>query len=568
MSLTRKVSLTLFVSLLLTSCSPTPKKPGLQGLRNPPKPDGMMVDHMGAGDKPADPKKAAAAVDAILSETMDCQNKPTEGRKSLRLLTKDEYKNSLTDILKIKDDPTGVLPPEVKVHGFRNNVEKGRVSSDHLQAYIEIAVNIADAVKPQLQTLAGCTEDAGEACAQKVIATIAPKLYRRPLTDAEKAQALATYKKGLAVSAREGMTLLLSSLLISPSFLYRSEIGDQSGKLTPWEIASALSFFFWGTSPDDQLTSLAASGKLLDEATMLAEAERLWKDKRSRFITDEFSRGWLHSLMVKGSSKDAKLNFPQEIKDLMAQEAEDTFDYLMKQPKGTFASLFTNDFTIGSPKLAEFYKGQSVNEGGVSKIKFPNMPRKGLVTLGGVMASHASSIETHPIKRGEFVLTNMLCFVPPPTPAGLNVQVPAPKEGMTTRQRFAEHSKSDACKGCHLKIDGIGFGLEDFDTLGLYRDMDNGLKVDDAGELVGVDGTNTKFNGAGAMSEILAESTQAKRCFSLQWYRLAHGRTIEEGDGDLCAARDIAVKFSKDELSLSELLVKIISSPSYVKRGP
>jgi hypothetical protein len=303
---------------------------------------------------------------------------------------------------------------------------------------------------------------------------------------------------------------------------------------------------------------------------MKAEALRLWKDPRSRFVTDTFAHGWLENQSVLAASKDASLaaTFTPDIQIAMMNEGQDTFDYLMRQPTATFESLYASDFTIGSPALATFYGGQSVVEGSVTKIKFPGTPRKGLLTLGGIMASHARPDESHPIKRGDFVLQKMLCFVPPPTPKGLEVVVPAKDPTKTTRERFAAHSSSPACAGCHIKLDGVGFGLEDYDTLGRYRAMENGKMVDASGTMVAVDGKDIPFSGGGELAEEMAKTSQAKRCFTIQWYRYAHGRTMVANDPDICATRNLAVKFSKGEITLPDLLIKIITDASYTKRGP
>jgi len=364
------------------------------------------------------------------------------------------------------------------------------------------------------------------------------------------------------------MTLLFTSLLTSPAFLYRSEIGNTAGDLDPYEIASALSYFFWGTVPDEPLYALAANGKLSTQSVLLSEAIRLWKDKRSRYVTNQFSHSWLENQSILNASKDPSLTqvFTPEIQKLMMNEAEDTFDYLIREPNATFESLYASDFTIGPPALATYYKGQSVVDGSVNKIKFPGTPRKGLVTLGAVMAAHSAPNQTHPIKRGDFILQKMLCFVPPPTPAGLEVKVPEPDPTKTTRERFSEHSSNPGCAGCHIKIDGIGFGVEDYDTLGVYRPKENGIAVDATGTMVDVDGKDIKFEGGGDLASQLAKTSQAKRCFTMQWYRYTHGRSMLATDPDICATRNIATKFAKGDISLGELLIKIITDPSYTKR--
>ncbi len=498
-------------------------------------------------------------------QDIDCQNKRLASKAHLRLLTSDEYQNSIADILQVDIDYRNSLPSEKPIFGFRNNADISKVSDAHAAAYLDTAIAIADEIKPKLPALVQCREADGESCAQKLIDSLAPKLWRRPLEDREKTALLTLYSVGFASTPREGMSLVITSLLNSPNFLYRSEIGKDGG-LGPFELASALSYFFWGSPPDGELRGLAASGTLGDSATLLAQAERLLKSPKSRFASVEFANAWLGSKSVRGVTKDATLypDFSQGIANAMAVEAEDTFDYLMKQPGAGFDSLFTADFSLGDEKLAQYYKGQAVTENGVSKIKFLNTPRKGVLGLGAVLAHLATATETHPVKRGDFVLTNMFCHIPDPVPAGLNVQIPAATTGLTTRERFAQHSTSPVCSGCHAAIDGIGFGMEDFDGVGLYRDTDSGKKVDSTGELVGIDSTRTPFSGIGELSDYLATSKQAKRCFVVEWYRMAHG--YAERPADICAIRDIANSFEKASTTLSQLLIQIVTHASYTQK--
>lgn len=571
--------------LLISACKPSPNRPNFLGKKSPGEVDGKDQNpeasevgektdlENGSGKDPVKDKKSQAeAVDTILSGDDDsCSGKPRGfGRKSLRLLTNAEFSNSLKDILKTADNPSGRLPPESKVDGFPNNIDNNRVSPDHLSAYMDVAISMAESVKPSLRTLVGCAEDAGASCGQKVVDILGPKLFRRPLTAEEKTFALSIYQKGAAVSPKEGMTLLIASLITSPNFLYRSEIGDATGKLDGYEIAGALSYFFWGTVPDDALVANAANGKLLTEDGLKAEALRLLASPKSRFVMDEFSRGWLESEKILGTSKDPAIAAPLTMGILKAMyaEANDTFDFLMRQPNGTFESLVSSDFTIGSPELATFYGGQSAVDGGVNKIKFGTTGKKGLVTLGAVMASHARSDESHPIKRGDFVLQKMFCFVPPPTPEGLEVLIPPKDPSLTTRQRFAKHSSVPGCAGCHIKLDGVGFGLEDYDTLGRFREKDaNGKPVDASGVVIDTKGKKSIFNGGGELSDEIAKSAEAKRCYTIHWYRYAHGRSVSSADSDVCATRDLAVKFADGKIPLNELLIKIITDSSYTKRG-
>lgn len=562
-----RISLSLIIiatlSGTLLSCKGSPKRPNFVGGK-----DSNVVPVV----VPKNPTEGQVeGVNTVLTDDEAiCKDKPRGfGRASLRLLTTSEYANSVKDILKTTEDVKGLLTPESKVNGFLNNVEANRVLPDHASAFTEVGISVADSIKPNLQSLVGCTEQAGAACAQKVVDILGPKFYRRPLSAEEKSSAMAIYQKGFVQAPREGMTLLITYLMTSPGFLYRSEIGDSEGKLDAYEIATALSYFFWGTTPDDALVAAAANGKLLTEEGMKAEALRLWQSPRSRFVTDTFAHSWLESEKILGSNKDPAIGaaLTQDIKKAMYAEVNDTFDFLMRESNGTFETMLTTDFTIGSSSLATFYGVTATMDGGVSKLDF-GTGNKGLVGLGGLLASHSSADESHPIKRGEFVLSKMLCFVPPPTPPGLDVVIPPRDPSKTTRERFAIHSATPGCAGCHTKLDGVGFGMEDYDTLGRFRSKDvNGKDIDASGFMIEANGAKTPFDGTADLSAKIGKSNDAKKCFAIQWYRLAHGRTMSAKDNDICATRDIASRFAKGEIALKDLLMSIISDSSYTKRA-
>lgn len=517
-------------------------------------------------ENPNTPEARKETIETIMLSAGDaaddsCKAKPLKGRASLRLLTKDEYQNSVKSILKVSGDYRSKLPRDAVFEGFRNNVDFGRVSEDHAALYLEAAIEIADEINGNIKSLGGCSA-VDEACASKFIDAIGRKLWRRPLETAEKDSLKGTYKAGAGSSVRHGMTMMISRMLMSPNFLYRSEIG-KDGALTPYELASALSYFFWGTSPDDSLIALAASGKLSEEATLVAEAQRLLKDEKSRFATTEFARAWLDPQSVKGAIKDESIfpGFSQTIRDAMAAEAEDTFDFMVRDDL-KFENLFNSDFSIGNSTLARYYGAELKGD----KISFAGTSRKGVLGYGAVLSLLASPKETHPIRRGNFVLGKVFCQYPDPTPPGLNVAVPEYDPKMSTRERFAKHTESQACASCHKAIDGIGLGMEDFDGAGLFRENQAGKKVDTSGVIVNIDGrASSSFSGLGSLSDYIAKSKQAKRCFAVEWYRLAHGHM--ERPQDICAMRDVANSFESGDMSLGELLVRIITHPSYRSKG-
>jgi hypothetical protein len=374
------------------------------------------------------------------------------------------------------------------------------------------------------------------------------------------------HQVGSDISAVAGMELVVRGLLTSPNFLYRSETGE-NGKLNAFEMASALSYFFWGSTPDDELLKLAGTGELLQEETLVAQARRLLQDDRAKEGMKAFANAWLNYSAVLSVNKDASRypNFDYSVRTGMARETEDFFDFLVRRKQAGFTELFTANYSFGDQRLADFYQAELTPEGDLQKMTFPGQPRLGILGHGSVLASLAYATETGPIQRGKFVREHILCDMLMPPPPDLMIMVPAPKEGATTRERFAAHTAVAACRGCHVKIDGVGFSLEDFDAVGLFRSTDSGKPVDASGQVFALDGKNVDINGGRELSLALGTSTRAKQCFVVQTWRMAQGRL--ESTDDVCSLRQLSRTFVEQNMSLAQLLIKMMTDPSYLERS-
>lgn len=557
---------------IATACVPPPKmikigkNGGVADGAGPGTQDPARPDPSSPTNPEDDLNEKKTLVDKVMSNAMECADSSVVGEPSLRLLVRDEYQNTVRDVLKVKTDYRSSLPVEIEVHGFKNNTDIAAVSDSHLNAYLQTAVAIADEVVPNLKTLVGCEATEKATCATKMVALLGPALWRRPLTTEESKSLSSFYARVSTAPADEAMRALLSRLLLSPNFLYRSEIG-KSGTLSPYETASALSYFFWGTVPDQILLDLAKNGTLTEETVLVAQANRLFDDPKANFLMDTFGQGWLGYQKLEGVTKDKKAfpSYSTDVQNLMIAEARDTFQHLVRRPGSKFSDLFQNDYSIGPPKLAEFYQAESSSEDGLQKIHDSESTRRGILGFGAILGTLASNFETHPIKRGHFVLENLLCHVPDPTPEGAVFKIPDVNPEMSTRERFAAHSNNAACKGCHIRIDNIGFGLEDFDGVGIFRATDNGKPIDASGTMIGIDGKDTKFEGTGDLSNKLAGSRQARRCMVLQLYRYAHGHM--EKEKDICGVRALAESFEGKKLTLRDLIIEMTTHRGFQKRS-
>lgn len=558
-------ALRLAIIVLLTSCSSkqspeTEKNSFAQAFSEPETPR--------LTDIAVTPGALRANLEKIFAKESSCSNTPdVSSKRQLRLLTRDEYNRSINDIFRLDADYRGSIPIEQKVLGFRNNSQFALVSSDHAAGYDKTAKQLAkQIVGVEWSRLMNCPLSDGASCAEQFVRSFGPKIWRRALLEAEIQALLRVHQVGSDISLTAAMELVVRGLLSSPHFLYRSETG-QDGKLTAYEMASALAYFFWGTTPDEELHRLAASDELREETTLLGQAQRLLQDNRAKEGMKAFADAWLNYSAVLSVNKDSSRYpaFDYAIRSGMARETEDFIDYLVRQKKADFTELFVADYSFGDQRLAHFYQAQLNPEGNLPKISFPGQPRLGLLGHGSILATLAYATETGPIQRGKFVREHILCDMLMPPPPDLMIMVPAPKEGATTRERFAAHTAVAACRGCHVKIDGVGFSLEDFDAVGLYRTIDSGKPVDASGQVFALDGKNVDINGGRELSLALATSKRAKQCFVVQTWRMAQGR-LESAD-DVCGVRALANTFIEQNMSMAQLLIHLITDPSYQQRS-
>lgn len=570
-------SFMLTLSLVALGCSGPVGKPGSFGKNKSGNVEGgdgrePVGNHPGGGEKakPIDIRTLSGNLNKILAPQYPaCTAAPagTSVDPQLRLLTKVEYQNTIQDLLGLTTHHVASFPAEKRILGFKNNSQTNLVGVEHLEAYHAAAKNIAKellATATRFESVSGCSVSAGEVCAKTLIQNLGPKLWRRPLSTEESSRLLATFHSFSSDGNPAAFEILLRVLLSSPHFLYRSEIGN-AGSLTAHELAHALSYFFWSSVPDDELRNLANSAEILKSTILVQQAQRLMKSPKAKVGLTQFAQSYLAYDRAGTISKD-KSKFPaytDQIKEAMAKEAEDTFDYLIRNKHAKFEDLYTNDFSVGPQILASYYGASPSNDNGVETISFSSQKRRGLLALGSVLASLANGTDPNPISRGVFVREHMLCEIMP-FPSDIKIDPLPVLPGATVRERFAVHTASPSCRACHERIDGVGFGMDDYDAVGLPRTNDNGKPIDSAGNIFDLDGKNHLFNGLDGITAILKDSERAKRCFVVQAFRESTGRF--EADGDVCAIRAVADDFVKNDRSIADLLVKIITDPAFLKR--
>lgn len=497
--------------------------------------------------------------------------------QQLRLLTRREYAATVVDLLGL--EATGALvnfPVEIRVRGYDNNAAVADVTARHIDEYLAEAEDLAvRAVAERRASLVPCDPNADTAtCARTFVAEFGARAYRRPLSATE-IDRLASFFSADPALFDVGLHDAIWAMLVSPHFLYRSEVGtlgsDGDYHLNPWEIASALSYLFWGTMPDDALFTAAADGTLSTPEGRRAQAERLLGDPRARGQLGRFASQWLAADPLLAGEKDqtAFPTFDALVQEAQFGELEAFLSYVAFDSTSTFAELFEPGYVMADPVLAAYYGLPIPSGAGFSPIPVADGSRGGLLTLGSVLSAQAHSDDGSPIRRGVFVRRRILCQDLPPPPPDVDNTPPGLDPSLTTRERFALHSESPTCQGCHQYIDGVGFGFEHFDGAGLRRESENGVPIDATGEIVGLEGLEQTssvipFDGTDDLSRWVGGSNAAPECLSLQLYRYAAG--AEETAQDACEVDALTARFAASGYDLRELLLTVTELPSFTTR--
>ncbi|MFW5823652.1 MAG: DUF1592 domain-containing protein [Marinobacter sp.] len=497
----------------------------------------------------------------------------TAGPRQLNLLTRYHYTNAVRDLVAVDASRlTENFPSESRVEGFNNNASKNHVSSRHLDEYLKAAETIAArAINDRRDQLLPCEADS-DGCADEFVETFGLKAFRRPLNDDERQAYVAMFEE--EGDFDEGMEAVVTAMLVSPNFLYISELGEQTGsgeyELTPYEVASQLSFIYQGTIPDDSLLAAAEADQLSTPEQLEEQARRLLKSDKARTHLGHFAEQWLESDPASMGSKDPELfpRFNSEVRDAMHRELRAFVSHVVFDSTGSFEELFTADYVFVNEALAEYYELPGVTGGELQRVEDTTGTRGGLLALGAVMASHGHANESAPIPRGNFVRSRLMCQELPPPPEDLDTTGPAPDPTQTTRERFAARTGGEDCQTCHLYINGVGFGFEAFDGAGGYRTSDNGKPVDTYGEIHGLESlleeSSASYDGVREMQQVLVETDSLKSCMSKQFYRFARGYI--ETDSDDNTLDNLNMIFANSGYDLQELMVGLTQLQTFTLR--
>jgi mono/diheme cytochrome c family protein len=468
------------------------------------------------------------------------------GARQLKILTQTEYQNTMEDLLGVDFVVSDGLSPDSQVGFFINNTHAS-VQPSNYSNYLLVAEEVSQWVADNNFSPALSCSVIDEDCANSLVDELAPKVFRRPLTQDElqnyRLVATGFFHNG---DIEAGMKLALEGLLSSPQFIYRHELGEPNPdnselsfdafELTSWEMATFLSYTFTGSTPDPQLWQAAERDELRDEANIIAHASRLAGNAKS--VLEDFVGSWLGTGSLEVATKDQNF-YPgfAELVPAMKAEMNETFSYIMTEPDESFSSLYTANFTFVNQLLANHYNLIGVTGDELQKVD--TTQRGGILANGAFMSRWAEVGESHPIFRSVRVRRRMLCQNQPDPPAGIFeareqrlAELSDMLQDPTTTNRLKYHSLTEGqpCSNCHEKyINPMGFGMEDFDAVGKIRSNDiNGNMVDASGTLYAPEkyaqiSDSVAFYGTKQLGAVIAGLSSAQSCLPQQMFRYVMG---------------------------------------------
>ena len=532
------------------------------------------IDGKGGADPGADPDGGGTDADDDDDDDddddaeLDCDGPLDFTPTPMARLSRDEYVRSVRDLLGVQVDPSQ-LGGDERVGPFAANVATS-VSKTGLLGYRDVAE--AAAASADLDALLGC-DASDDACATSFIDAVGRRAFRRPLSEDERSRLTAVFEHGRdALDTDYGIELVIQAMLQDPSFLYRIELGEpdpdapEQLRLTDYEIATRMSFFLWGSIPDDALLDLAEAGSLGDPEQRESAAREMLADPRAREGIARLYTQWFGAAGVQDAVKDAE-RFPDYTTTLaaaMEQEIAAISAAWVLDDEATLADLLLSTGSRVSAELAAFYGVEASgppDADGLYAVELPADERAGLLTRAGVMARLAHSDQTAPVIRGLFVRESLLCQSMPAPPADVDDTVPPPSPESTTRERFEQHRSDPSCAGCHELLDPVGFAFEHYDATGRYV-----ASIDATGELIGTLDIDGPVDGALELSQRLVESEEVRRCTVRQHASLAFVREPEAQSTDACWLAELEHTFADGGDDLQSLMVAIVAHETFTRR--
>jgi hypothetical protein len=566
-------------------------------------PDGKPVNQPGVpgGGGEGNPKvtdRAPAELGGNIGKVTDDNGNPlpvdqlptlaqcsTPGPQTLRRLTSTQFRNTLRSVF---GDAVPDSQPlnDVDTLGYNVDADDLLVQGLDSQAVETVGSDIAAAARQNgliAQLANNCTNLQDENCRRQFVSNVGARLSREPLDDAriQRFAGLFTAQgedgTPLVTSFDEGAEMVISAMVQSPFSIYRREIGVQQGGefvLTPYEVASELSYMLTNNPPDDTLMAAASGGQLSSPDAILAQADRLLQTPEAEDVLAEFVARWLDNDRLIGKVKGGT-EFTDSLRAAMLEESAQLFMDIFFNG-GTIGDLFSSTHTFMNQELANFYGLQGM----ANSPEFTEVDISGGVRVPGMLghaaylASHALTDTSSPVQRAFVVRERILCNPLPEVPTNLDTNLRAPAPNATTRERYTTHSESQVCYNCHQLMDPVGFSFEAYDGFGRFRDTEGGNPVDSNGSLMLMEngspsGIEVPLTGVTDLTMYLSASEETRACLisNLSYFSYGIANTTKWSAEDKTCTDNFVRQAARDSgNTLKSVMTGILTAPHFTRR--
>ncbi len=510
--------------------------------------------------------------------TVDCSGQAYPGRVTIRRLNRREYNNTIRDLVGVDFRPADDFPADNIGDGFDNVGDALTLPPILLEKYLAAAEEIVSQALTQPKTrdtiifFRPDEELSRDECAQRILKRFMRRAYRRPVTDEEidRLVALGHTAEQADNDFDEDVGLALQVVLVSPHFLFRIEPDPPGGAsqdrpLNDFELATRLSYFLWSTMPDEELFRLAEQGKLHDEGAIESQVRRMLDDPKSAALVENFAGQWLQLRGLAKLSPDPERfpDFDESLRSAMRKETELFFEAIMKEDRSVLDFLDA-DFTFINERLARHYGIEGIRGEDFRRVDLSGN-RGGVLTHASILALTSNPTRTSPVKRGKWILDNILGSPPSPPPAGVEELAEGDDAELlgSLRERMEQHRSNPECAVCHNQMDALGFSFENFDAVGAWRDRDGKFAIDPSGTLPG----GLSFDGVASLRAILKEEKREEftRCLTKKMLTYAIGLGLEPYDQ--CAENEIVERLRENDYKFSSLILGVTKSVPFRMRG-
>ena len=533
-------------------------------------------------------------------------NNAGAGRVAVRRLNRAEYNNTIRDLMGLDLHPADEFPSDDVGYGFDNIGDVLSTPPLLLEMYLAAAEKVVaeafrsdrvrerllnppvDTVprayrkyKPPVRTprvekifkpvpAAPDPELVREQRIYDINRAFCDRAFRRPATHDELTRLL-----GIVLSAEKdgehpdaALQLALRAVLVSPHFLFLQNNNDHGPASTSdqvpindFALASRISYFLWSSMPDEQLYRVAAQGSLRRRENLRLQVKRMLRDRRARALSENFASQWLQTRRLKELTPDPTLfpDFDEPLRAAMIAETELFFESVRDQDRSVLAFLDA-DYTFVNERLARYYGFAGVTGDAFRRVALAGTARGGVLTQASVLTVTSNPNRTSPVKRGKWILENILGVPPSPPPSGVEAlqEVKEQAHAGTLRQRMEQHRTNPACATCHRRMDPLGFGLENFDATGGWRADDQGQPIDSSGRLPG----GQAFQGPAELKAALLTRRDAfARCLTEKMLTYALGRGLDRADRR--AVDQIIARLGRNEYRFSALILAVVESAPF-----